>query len=159
MGEVTPGLTPRLGGSGRQKQGGFWSEGQQGRPAGERLRAGGYAQSCGCCRGGGRWEGAGGHEASSRRSKAPAAWLGLKDTFLQAAGSRGGRGAGAASPPRGPGARRCWRPSGASEVLGEPAAPVCVCAHVCVHAGVCARVVSPKAPVCTGVCVHTCRCF
>lgn len=49
-------------------------------------------------------------------------------------------------PPGGPGAQRCWRPSGAPEVLGEPAAPVCVCAHVCVHAGVYARVRVSQGP-------------
>ena len=34
-GEVTPRLSPRLVGSGWQKQGGFWSEGQRGRPPGD----------------------------------------------------------------------------------------------------------------------------
>ena len=34
-GEVIPGLSPRLGGSGRQKQGGLWSEDQRGRLPGD----------------------------------------------------------------------------------------------------------------------------
>lgn len=74
-------------------------------------------------------------EASSRRSKAPEVWLGPEGAFLQEAGRRvkGGAGGPADWTMRERG--RGWgstRTTGASEVLGGRAAPVCAC--------VCARV-------------------